>query len=104
MTDSVADVAHRFDDGLPTTASWGRWSRAAGAILLDWLAAPPGACWLDVGCGTGSLTEMIVDTRSPAAVFAIDPVPTQIDQACRQPVAQWANSRLATHRICPSPI
>jgi ubiquinone/menaquinone biosynthesis C-methylase UbiE len=101
VTDSVADITHRFDDGPAYDRFMGRWSRAAGAIFLDWLAAPPGACWLDVGCGTGSLTEMIVDTRSPASVFAIDPAPAQIDHACRQPVAQRANFRVGDAQDLP---
>jgi len=30
----------------------GRWSRHVGREFVDWLAIPPGARWLDLGCGT----------------------------------------------------
>jgi SAM-dependent methyltransferase len=33
---------------------------------------PPGAHWLDVGCGTGAFTEAIVATANPAFVKGID--------------------------------
>ncbi|HEU4826570.1 MAG TPA: class I SAM-dependent methyltransferase [Dongiaceae bacterium] len=49
----------------------GRWSRLVAARFLDWLGAPAGADWLDLGCGTGALTQTILarcDSRSIAAV------------------------------------
>jgi len=51
----------------------GRWSRLVACEFLTWLAMPPSACWLDVGCGTGALSEMILAQTSPAAVHGIDP-------------------------------
>ena len=51
----------------------GRWSRLVAREFLDWLAVPPGSHWLDVGCGTGALTEMILHQAQPAAVTGIDP-------------------------------
>jgi SAM-dependent methyltransferase len=50
-----------------------RWNRAAGDIFLDWIAAPAGARWLDVGCGTRVFTELVVERCAPAAVVAMDP-------------------------------
>ena len=51
----------------------GRWSRAAAREFLAWLAIPPGRRWLDVGCGTGSLSAMILESASPSEVQGIDP-------------------------------
>lgn len=34
---------------------------------------PPSARWLDVGCGTGALTETILGPANPAEVHGIDP-------------------------------
>ena len=44
----------------------GRWSRLVARPFLDWLAVPEGRDWLDVGCGTGALTELflIITVRS----------------------------------------
>jgi SAM-dependent methyltransferase len=50
----------------------GRWSRLIAAQFLDWLAAPAGAAWLDLGCGTGALTQTILARSSPRSIVAID--------------------------------
>ena len=50
----------------------GRWSRTVAKEFVDWLGAPEGAAWLDVGCGTGALTATIIARAAPASVAAID--------------------------------
>jgi SAM-dependent methyltransferase len=50
----------------------GRWSRLAAFQFLPLLGVPSGARWLDVGCGTGVLSQAILDTASPHAVLGID--------------------------------
>jgi len=79
-----------FDDAGGYERLMGRWSRAAGMIFLDWAAPPRGACWLDVGCGTGVFTELVIDTCSPTEAFAIDSAAQQIDYARRKSVARRA--------------
>lgn len=54
-------------------AIMGRWSRPAAEAVLAWQAAPAGLSWLDVGCGTGALTRLILDTADPADVLGVDP-------------------------------
>jgi SAM-dependent methyltransferase len=51
----------------------GRWSRLVAREFLVWLALGPNLRWLDVGCGTGALTQTILATASPGAVVGIDP-------------------------------
>ena len=51
----------------------GRWSRLVAREFLRWLDVPQGSRWLDVGCGTGALSETIVDEASPALVVGVDP-------------------------------
>jgi SAM-dependent methyltransferase len=51
----------------------GRWSRLVAREFLEWLDVPAGASWLDVGCGTGGLTNAILETQSPRRVVGIDP-------------------------------
>jgi SAM-dependent methyltransferase len=50
----------------------GRWSRLVAPEFLKWLAVPPDGFWLDVGCGTGALTQIILRDAKPAAVKGID--------------------------------
>ncbi len=50
----------------------GRWSRLVARELLRWLALPPGGRWLDVGCGTGAVTQTILDLAAPGRVDAVD--------------------------------
>jgi SAM-dependent methyltransferase len=51
----------------------GRWSRPVAAEFVRWLAVPAGRRWLDVGCGTGALTEIVLAAADPDGVVAVDP-------------------------------
>lgn len=51
----------------------GRWSRRVAAEFVPWLGVPAGARWLDVGCGTGALTQTVLDVAAPASVLGVDP-------------------------------
>src|SRR5215213_8567211 len=62
----------RWAAGQTYDAYMGRWSRLLATEFLDWLAPGPGAHWLEVGCGTGSLTAEIV-RHQPGSVLACDP-------------------------------
>ncbi len=51
----------------------GRWSREIAVRFLDWLEAPQYADWIDIGCGTGALTETILQRCSPKSVTGVEP-------------------------------
>lgn len=51
----------------------GRWSRRVAREFLQWLALPPGKRWLDVGCGTGAISQAILELAVPQTVHGIDP-------------------------------
>lgn len=51
----------------------GRWSRLVAQEFLRWLALPSAQSWLDVGCGTGALTQTILAQASPVDVHGVDP-------------------------------
>jgi ubiquinone/menaquinone biosynthesis C-methylase UbiE len=99
----MAEATIVFDDGAAYERYMGRWSRAAGAVFLDWVAPPKDVRWLDVGCGTGVFTQLVLDTCSPAALTAVDPSAAQIDQARKQPVARQADFRVADAQALPFP-
>jgi len=50
----------------------GRWSRLIARDFLKWLAVPAGSHWLDVGCGTGALSQTILQLAEPASIMGID--------------------------------
>lgn len=57
----------------------GRWSRQVARTFLDWLAVPEGKAWLDVGCGTGALTQTIIEIGNPGSVMGMDSSPGYIE-------------------------
>jgi ubiquinone/menaquinone biosynthesis C-methylase UbiE len=75
------DNTIRFDDGAAYEQMMGRWSRLAGERFIDWIGVPEGARWLDVGCGNGAFTELLVQRCRPADVQAFDPSPGQLAYA-----------------------
>jgi SAM-dependent methyltransferase len=71
----------RFDDGAAYERYMGKWSQLAGDAFLDWLAPRPGLRWLDVGCGNGAFTDLILQGCEPKSVVGIDPSPAQLSYA-----------------------
>jgi SAM-dependent methyltransferase len=53
-------------------AFMGRWSRRVAPDFLERLGAGEGLDWLDVGCGTGALTEAILARCAPRSVLGVD--------------------------------
>ncbi len=50
----------------------GRWSRLVAKEFISWLAVPEDSRWLDVGCGTGALSQTILELTNPKKVWGID--------------------------------
>ncbi len=70
--------------GEPYELFMGRWSRLIARAFLAWLAPSPALHWLDLGCGTGALSEAILAHASPASVLSVDPSAGFIDFARRR--------------------
>ncbi|HEX2555273.1 MAG TPA: methyltransferase domain-containing protein [Microvirga sp.] len=73
----------------------GRWSRLVAREFLAWLDAPAGLDWLDVGCGTGALTEAVARDAAPRRLAGIDPSAGFLDFARRRLAAAGADLRQA---------
>lgn len=84
----------RFDDGAGYEQYMGYWSRLVGCAFLEWLAVPQGLRWLDVGCGNGAFTDLLIGTKEPSVVYGIDPSQAQLDFARTR-----STSRLAEFQI-----
>jgi SAM-dependent methyltransferase len=61
----------------------GRWSRPLARAFITWLQPAKEATWLEVGCGTGALTQAICDLAVPTAVMACDPSESFVGHARR---------------------
>jgi methylase of polypeptide subunit release factors len=46
----------------------GRWSRLVAEPFLSLLAVSPSSRWLDVGCGTGALSQTILQRMVPLQI------------------------------------
>ena len=53
----------------------GRWSRLVAREFVARLPVPAGARWLDLGCGTGALTDTVLAGSAPAGVVGVDRSP-----------------------------
>jgi len=79
-----------FQDGAGYEQMMGKWSRLAGDVFLDWLTPADRLRWVDVGCGNGAFTELIVDRCDPARVQGIDASEAQLAFARTRPASRRA--------------
>ena len=93
----------RFDDGAAYEQMMGIWSRSAGEIFLDWLMPPSGLRWIDVGCGNGAFTELLVERCAPSEVQGIDTSEGQLAYARKRPALHAAEFCLGDAMALPFP-
>jgi len=95
------DATTLFADGAAYEKRMGRWSRLVGEIFINWLAAPAGLRWLDVGCGNGAFTEVLMARCAPAAVSAVDPSEGQLKYARTRSGTASAEFRVGDAQALP---
>ena len=59
--------------GDPYEYFMGRWSRLMAPVFLKWLNMPDNLNWLDIGCGTGALSDAVFNNCNPSGLTCIDP-------------------------------
>jgi SAM-dependent methyltransferase len=75
----------------------------AGDIFLDWLAPKPGLRWIDVGCGNGAFTELLIERCAPAEVQGIDPSEGQLAYARERLMGRAAQFQKGDAMALPFP-
>lgn len=80
----------------------GRWSRLVAMEFVDWLHVGRAKDWLDVGCGTGALTEVILDSAEPRSVKGIDPSSGFIEHAKTRVRGDVASFEVGDARSLPA--
>jgi len=90
-----------WDSGALYEPYVGRWSRLVARTFLGWLKQPSGGHWLDVGCGTGALTEAILALGAPRAVTAVDPAAGFIECAHGQIRDERVQFKIADAQLLP---
>jgi SAM-dependent methyltransferase len=66
-------INDEWNDGDPYEYFMGRWSSLMSIEFLKWLNMPSNLNWLDIGCGTGALSEAIEQNYLPYKISGIDP-------------------------------
>jgi SAM-dependent methyltransferase len=79
----------------------GRWSKLVARQFLAWLDVPSVVQWLDVGCGTGTLSQTILDTASPRSVLGVDASEGYIDFASKHVNDPRVSFRLGDAQALP---
>jgi SAM-dependent methyltransferase len=78
----MQDSQHPRNDTWASGAAYepyvGRWSRLVAREFLRWLNLPSRSRWLDVGCGTGALSQTILEVATPSEVTGIDRSPDYV--------------------------
>jgi SAM-dependent methyltransferase len=69
----------------------GRWSRLVAREFIQWLAVPADKTWLDVGCGSGALTEMLFEIAAPRYIVGADSSNAYVD---------YLRQKLTDLRLC----
>ncbi len=94
----MSKASIRFDDGAGYERAMGIWSQLAGQVLLDWLAPSLGLRWVDVGCGNGAFTELLVRRCAPSERPSTRCVPVKTDDQLDLQALHRVRSRLVGQR------
>lgn len=93
--------AEIFGDSTAYEKFMGDRSRLSGERLVAMLDLPPRLSWLDVGCGTGALSAVILETCDPSALIGIDSSGAQVTHVQSELGSERASFRVADATALP---
>jgi len=76
----MSEINDKWNDGDPYEYFMGRWSTLMAPVFLKWLNLPSDKNWLDIGCGTGALSEAIEQNSKPRNLSCVDPSESFIEK------------------------
>lgn len=92
-----------WDDGPRYERYMGRWSRLVAGRFLAWCDVPDGKRWLDVGCGTGVLSQAILEHCAPQQVVGVDRSPGFVQYAAQHTQDARVAFRGGDAAVLPAP-
>lgn len=81
----------------------GRWSRLLAAEVVAWLDPLPGLRWLDVGCGTGAVSEAVLAGAAPVSLVGVDPSAAYLAAAAARLAERRVSLRVGEATALPLP-
>src|SRR4051794_870303 len=94
-------IQDKWADGDAYERYVGRWSRQVARKFLGWLSVGPGKRWLDIGCGTGAITQTILGEAAPERVTGVDPSTGFIATAIKRAVDPRATFQVGDAQDLP---
>ncbi len=77
----INKLKDNWDSGNPYEYFMGRWSSLMAPVFIKWLNPISSLAWLDIGCGTGALSDVISQNCNPKSLIGIDPSKKFVDEA-----------------------
>ena len=77
-------MATMFSSGDGYEEMMGRHSKKLAPLFVDFAQVRDKGALLDVGCGTGSLTQVLAERTHDARIVGIDPSKSFVDHACHR--------------------
>jgi SAM-dependent methyltransferase len=99
----MAEQQISYTDGAAYERIMGKWSQLAGKSFIEWLAPSPNLSWIDVGCGNGAFTELLVQRCAPRSITGVDPADAQLAYGRSRPAGRSAKFQKGDAMALPSP-
>jgi SAM-dependent methyltransferase len=96
----VAGPADSWSSGASYESYVGGWSRRVAREFVSWLG-DAGSRWLDVGCGTGALTEAVLASSPAVEVVGVEPSADFLAYAVAHVADPRASFRAGNARALP---